>query len=322
MADAERPSRVVSLDHARRAGGEELTGASPEVLRRLSALEAQVEHALASARPRDDPADLVGGVLDDALGAYSDLRRWWSERTGGARSSGGELARRILFRLWWRVEVEGLERVPSAGRVLVVVHRATPLIPYATFMAAEAFVSPKRAAIPCVEPALLRAPLLGAMLAALGGRPATAREVEGILGRDALAVVAPESPRAIGKSWAARYRLGPLTRVALLRAAIATGAPIVPLAAIGSEETQPSLARLPALGRVLGLPAFPLALSPIPLPVKWVLHVGEPLEVAARWPPATARDPLALRTLRIEVRERLARLLREGQRRRHGGGSR
>lgn len=312
MGGPEGPPRVISLEKARRGPHDDPLASPPRVLERLAALEAQVEKALAGARTANDPASPVGSALDDLLSAYSEVRRWLAREVRPGPPAAGELIRRLLFRVWWRVEVVGVERVPLEGRVLAVVHRPSPLVPYATFMVAEAFVSPLRPAVPCVEPVLLRAPVLGPLLRTLGGRPATAGEVRSILARDGLAVVAPEGPRAVARPWALRYQVGTLTRVALLRAAVETGAPIVPVAAIGSEETQPTLARLPLLGRALGLPALPLSPVAVPLPVKWVLRVGEPLDMASRWPPEQARDPAALRALRVEVRERLAGLLREG----------
>jgi len=317
MADPERPSRVIPIDGVRQNGRSGSAPAPAEVARRLAQLEHEVEEALA-APDRQDAAGLVRSVLDEALGAYSDVRRWLAGEARAEASPLGELGRRLLFRLWWRVEVVGVERVPASGRVLVVVNRAGTLVPYAAFMVAEALEAPERAAVPCIDPALLRLPVLGPMLAGLGGRLATAREVRAILRTDDLAVVLPEGPGTVGKPWSLRYRLGAFTRVPLLRTAIETGAPIVPVAAIGSEETQPTLARLEVLGRPLGLPALPVTPTLVPLPTKWTLCVGEPLDVASRWPPAAAGDAQVLRALRVQVRERLQDLVSDGLRRRRG----
>jgi len=70
-----------------------------------------------------------------------------------------------------------------------------------------------------------------------------------------------------------------------MRLALEARAPIVPVAVVGSEEQQPGLANWKALGRVLGMPAFPVTptfpwlgpLGILPLPVKYHLHFGEPL---------------------------------------------
>ena len=94
---------------------------------------------------------------------------------------------------------------------------------------------------------------------------------------------------------------------------------------MGAEESQPVLWRLDALGRWLGLPTLPITptfpwLGPaglVPLPAKWTLHVGEPLDVAAHHSPDAARDPRVVALVRDQVRERLQALVSEGVRRRH-----
>ena len=54
----------------------------------------------------------------------------------------------------------------------------------------------------------------------------------------------------------------------------------------------------------------------MPLPTKWTLHVGDPLDVAAHHPPEAARDPRTVLRVRDQVRERLQALVSEGVRRR------
>ena len=55
---------------------------------------------------------------------------------------------------------------------------------------------------------------------------------------------------------------------------------------MGSEEQQPGFANLEGLGNALGMPAFPITLGfpwlgplgLLPLPVKYRMHFGAPLE--------------------------------------------
>ena len=122
-----------------------------------------------------------------------------------------------------------------------------------------------------------------------------------------------------------RYRIGRFGHPAFIRVAIETGTPIVPVAEIGAEESQPVLTRIAGPKR-LGLPALPITptfpllglAGLLPLPTKWTIHVGEPLAVAEHYPAASARDRAALRLLRDQVRERLQALVSEGLRRRRG----
>jgi 1-acyl-sn-glycerol-3-phosphate acyltransferase len=92
--------------------------------------------------------------------------------------------------------------------------------------------------------------------------------------------------------------------------ALRTGAPIVPVAVVGSEEIYPMLANLRRLARLLGLPYFPVtptfpALGPlgaIPLPSKWVIEFCPPIETAGLGPEAML-DPMVLFDLTDQVRD-------------------
>ena len=58
-----------------------------------------------------------------------------------------------------------------------------------------------------------------------------------------------------------------------------------PFAVVGSEEQAPSIANLEGLGRMLGMPAFPITLTwpwlgplgMIPLPVRYHIEFGAPM---------------------------------------------
>ena len=117
---------------------------------------------------------------------------------------------------------------------------------------------------------------------------------------------------------------GRFGRGAFARVAIATGTPIVPVAVIGAEEVHPVLARLDLPGRLLGLPTLPVTPTfpwlglwgLVPLPTKWTLLFGEPLDVAARHGASDASEPARVARLRDQVRERLQALVLERLRRR------
>jgi 1-acyl-sn-glycerol-3-phosphate acyltransferase len=289
-----------------------------EVARRLFALERQVEEALGGA-PVDQGESLVESAADDLLSAYGQVSRW----IAGEESPGtgiGSAALRALYRYWWRVDAVGLERVPRRGPVMVVANRASSLPPYDAFMIALALqgANPDRAVHPLVDDWLIRLPLAQRMLEALGALPATAGRARRVLGAGGAAIVFPEGKDALAKPSARHYRVSRFGRKKLLRVAVETGTPLVPIAVIGSEEVHPVLCRLDAVGRPLGLPALPLTAGFIPLPTKWTLYVGEPLEVADRLRPEDADDRDRMRVLRDQVRERLQALVSEGVRRRRG----
>jgi 1-acyl-sn-glycerol-3-phosphate acyltransferase len=97
-------------------------------------------------------------------------------------------------------------------------------------------------------------------------------------------LVFPEGVRGMNKLFTQRYKLQRFG-LGFMRLALETETPIVPIAVIGSEEQQPGIANLPGVGRLLGMPAFPITLGfpwlgplgMLPLPVKYHIYFGEPL---------------------------------------------
>ena len=285
---------------------------------RLGALEREIDAALAGhATPGRAGRQALEAALDELLAAYASLRRGL-----GADLVGATLLR-TFYRLWWRVDTVGLERVPARGRVLLVVNRAGILLPYEALMVAVALAIDHpagRMAWPLVDDWVVRL-RLGSALGVLRATPGVMRR---LLERDEAVIVQPEGREACAKSRRRWYRLAGFGRAAFARVALETGAAIIPVAVVGTEESQPVLWRLDTVGRWLGLPTLPITptfpwLGPaglLPLPTKWTLHVGEPLDVAAQHPPEAARDPRTVLRVRDQVRERLQALVSEGVRRR------
>ena len=287
---------------------------------RLGALEREIDAALAAhAMPGSAGRQALEAALDELLAAYANLRR------GLAADVVGATVLRALYRLWWRVEAVGLERVPARGRALLVANRAGILLPYEALMVAVAVAIDHpagRVAWPLVDDWVARLRLSSA----LGALRATPGVMRRLLERDEAVIVLPEGREACAKSRRRWYRLAGFGRGGFARVAIETGTPIVPVAVVGAEESQPVLWRLDAVGRWLGLPSLPITptfpwLGPaglVPLPTKWTLHVGDPLDVAALYPPEAVRDPRSVLRVRDQVRERLQALVSEGVRRRRG----
>src|SRR5207237_9284835 len=105
---------------------------------------------------------------------------------------------------------------------------------------------------------------------------------------DELVGVFPEGVKGAAKRYRDRYRIRRLGRGGFVQVALRTGAPIIPVAVVGSEEVHPVLADLQPLARLLGMPNFPITPTfpwlglggMIPLPSKWFIAFGKPIEVA------------------------------------------
>ena len=315
--------------------------ASPrEVARRLGALERRVERALVGTGV---PAGLAASdrfraFADRALAAVASLQRLslsdlrevgteWSALAQTVEDDVRGALLDVLYRLWWRVEPFGLDHVPAHGPVIVVTNRGGALVPYEALMVQTSLAHhhpARRYARPLVDEWLARTPLVGRALVRGGALRGGVTGLRRALGRDEAVIVHPEG--GVAKRFRDRYRLASFGRAPFARVAIETGATIVPVAVIGAEEIHPVLARLDLPGRLVGLPTLPItptfpwlgAAGLVPLPTKWLLFAGEPLDVAARTAPSDAADPVAVARLRDQVRERLQALILEGLRRRRG----
>ena len=150
----------------------------------------------------------------------------------------------------------------------------------------------------------------------VGGVVASPYNAMRLLEQDQLVAVFPEGVKGTGKPYGERYQLQRFGRGGFAEIALRTGAPIVPVAVVGSEEIYPKIAELPALGRLIGAPYFPItptfpALGPfgvVPLPSRWRIEFGEPIETAGYGPEAAADRRLVLELaerVRSDIQERL-----------------
>ena len=132
-------------------------------------------------------------------------------------------------------------------------------------------------------------------------------------------MVFPEGVKGTGKPFSERYRLQRFGRGGFVEVALRTGAPIVPVAVVGSEEIYPKIAREPDAGQGgrgsvrPDHPDVPLARAARPDPAALpladrVLRADRPLRVRPR---RGRRPPRGLRRLRAGARDDPAEALRE-----------
>jgi 1-acyl-sn-glycerol-3-phosphate acyltransferase len=318
MPDAERPAGSDKAGVGRRGARRRRSVLVPglgDLARRLTALEREVEEALEGRAAPDTGDRSLRTRFEQAVAGYARVRR--SMLAGDATREIGEAVLRGLYQYWWRVEAHGFDQVPSHGRVMVVTNRSGALLPYDALMVALGIErSTGRYPRPLVDEWLAALPVLGPALGALGALAATPANLRDLLDRDEAAILFPEGHAAAGKPFRQRYRLRPFGGSNLLGVAIETGTPIVPVAVIGAEEVQPVLFRVPLVGRPFGVPAVPVTPTLVPLPTRWTIYAGEPLDVSSCCAPGRTRDARAVRRLRDQVRERLQGLVTEGRRRR------
>jgi 1-acyl-sn-glycerol-3-phosphate acyltransferase len=219
-----------------------------------------------------------------------------------------------IYRNYWRVETTGVEHVPDAGRAIIAanhsggsyawdavmmstaIHLEHPRPRYVHYVATEFFFDmpflsydnrKKNAALACRD------------------------DFSRLLARDLLVGVFPEGAKGFLKPNDKRYRVQRFGRGGFVEIALATGAPIVPVAVVGGEEIHFSLGNSKTLAKLLNrmIPqeradSFPIMLNMIPLPIKWRIEFCEPIDVSSYGPEA-ARDPIQVQQITEQVRARI-----------------
>jgi 1-acyl-sn-glycerol-3-phosphate acyltransferase len=227
----------------------------------------------------------------------------------------------VLCTHYFRLDLEGARRIPAEGRALLVANRSGS-VPWDGLMLHTALRMQRPELQPVrwlSEDSVIHYPFLGVFMNRLGAVRACPENAERLLSQDRLVAVFPEGAQGSQKLFRDRYRLQRFGRGGYVKLALKLGAPILPTAIIGAEETNPLLARLKLFGRAAGdeylpiTPTFPwLGLAGLlPAPVKWRVIVGEPVDLSAYGPEA-AEDALVVHRLNEQIRSILQALLDQG----------
>ncbi len=225
----------------------------------------------------------------------------------------------LLYRKYFRVDTTGLQNVPSAGRALVVANHSGTL-PWdgAILMHAMRHEHPAHRDLrPLVEDFVFHFPYLGVFMNRIGCVRACQDNAEKLLTNDQLVAVFPEGAKGIGKLYKNRYKLQRFGRGGFIKLALRTQSPIVPLAIVGAEETHPMLAKVTWFAKSIGIPYVPVTptfplLGPaglLPLPSKWSLHFGEPIDLSKEHGPDAAQDRILVNRLAEQVRSQIQEML-------------
>ncbi len=218
----------------------------------------------------------------------------------------------FLYERWWRVKVEGTHNVPAHGRALLAANHAG-ILPWDATMISLALLRehplPRHPRFLVLNWAF-DLPWVSVFIRKVGGVVASPYNALRLLEQDHLVAVFPEGVRGTGKPYGERYRLQRFGRGGFVEIALRAGAPIVPVAVVGSEELYPKLADVPALARLIGAPFFPVTptfpwLGPfgaIPLPSRWRIEFCPPIETASYGPEA-AGDRRVVLELTERVRD-------------------
>jgi 1-acyl-sn-glycerol-3-phosphate acyltransferase len=224
---------------------------------------------------------------------------------------------RLLYRDWFRAEVQGADNLPSTGSALVVANHSGVIALDALMLSVAVHDEhPAGRYLRLLGADLVfRMPVISELARKHGGTLACNADAERLLGTGELVGVFPEGFKGVGKLYRDRYKLQRFGRGGFVSAALRTGTPIIPVSIVGAEETYPMLGNIKPLARLLGIPYFPVTptfpwlgpLGLIPLPSKWLIAFGEPIETAKY--ADLADDPAVVFNLADQVRETIQQTL-------------
>ena len=203
-----------------------------------------------------------------------------------------------LMDYWFRMEVDGWEKLPDPPALLIGIHSGAPFVWDAWTVGVQWWrrFGDERPLHGTAHDALMAAPLLGGYFRKMGVLPAAPDSITAALAAGRDVALWPGGERDSLRTWRQRDQAVLAGRMGFLRLAIRSGVPIVPIATVGGPDSMPvlatgrRLAKLLALDRVARLKTFPIAvqapwgvspalLPEIPLPTKIRTAFQDPIEL-------------------------------------------
>jgi len=268
-----------------------------------------------AARRRASQSGLAGVVADRASRWSLDGPDWdFLERQKYLWNS--------LMDYWFRMEIEGWERLPDPPALLIGIHSGGPF-PWDAWTVGVQWwrhFGRERPLHGTAHDALMATPLVGAYFRRMGCLPAAPDSITAALAARRDVALWPGGERDSLRPWRQRDRAVLAGRTGFIRLAIRSGVPIVPIATVGGPDAMPvlatgrRLARALRLDRVARLKMFPIALqapwglSPailpeLPLPAKIRTAFEEPVRLERD--PAYADDEDYVNQAYEQVRARI-----------------
>ncbi|HUG88197.1 MAG TPA: lysophospholipid acyltransferase family protein [Actinomycetota bacterium] len=192
---------------------------------------------------------------------------------------------RLFHKRYFRVEWRGLEHIPRDGAALLVSNHAGTIPMDAVIMKFGLLDQVERHVRLLAADLVFRLPFVGELARKSGNTLACDEDALRLLERGELLGVFPEGYKGVGKLFKDRYKLQRFGRGGFIELGLRAGAPIVPVAIVGSEEIYPLISHARPLARMLKLPYFPVTplfpwlgpLGMLPLPTKWTIEFRPPI---------------------------------------------
>ncbi len=226
---------------------------------------------------------------------------------------------RFCFEDYFKVEVRGIENIPNEGRAIIVGNHSV-LLPVDGAMMSMAIGSvhpdPRRIRY-LITDWFFGLPFVGDWMKETGQVRASLEIAEKLLHDNEIIGLYPEGVRGVGKTLHDRYRVLDF-HPGFVKLAIASQAPIIPVATVGGDEIFPNFVNLRSLAHFIRLPFFPVTpafpwlpfpLWITPLPVRWLMNIHKPIKLD--YPPEKANDRKLIREISRDIQYGIQRDLNE-----------
>ena len=225
----------------------------------------------------------------------------------------------FFFEDYFRVDMDGLDKIPNDGGGLIVANHAG-FLPIDALMLSHGILRrhPAHRWARCMlEDTYMSAPFLSPMLTRLGMVRAHRENAARLLSRDHLVGVFPEGYKGALKPYSERYQLKRFGRGGFVKLAYGANVPLIPCAIIGAEEAYPMINNMRRLGTKLGIRAVPITLTfpllgplgVLPLPSKWAMLFGDPLDPTDYMD--SEHDDIGAQRLKEDVRTKIQWMIRD-----------
>jgi 1-acyl-sn-glycerol-3-phosphate acyltransferase len=185
----------------------------------------------------------------------------------------------LLTTVYFRAEVRGMERVPEEGPVLFVGnHSGGNMTPDSIVftLAFNSYFGVERPLYSLAHALVTSWPGIGAMAKRWGIITAGPNAAKAAFDSGGCVLVYPGGDVEVHRPWSARHEIRFDGRKGFLRLARETGVPIVPVVAVGGQDTYLPLTDGRSIAKALRLDKLArLKVMPISLAVPWGLNIGD-----------------------------------------------
>jgi 1-acyl-sn-glycerol-3-phosphate acyltransferase len=224
-----------------------------------------------------------------------------------------------LYDRYFRTTSHGASKIPDSGPTILAANHSgnLPIDGAMLYVDVLRKTDPPRVARPIADHFVPALPFVGTAFARGGMVGGSRGNARALLEAGECLMIFPEGVPGIVKPFSERYQLQSF-RVGHAELAIRHSAQIVPVGIVGGEEQMPALLSSRRLGRLIGIPAMPIPIVPLPLPVRYHIYYGDPIRLDLETTPDQADDPSVVREAADHVQAAVHDLIQRGLSERNG----